>query len=185
MTSPSGVRRQLTLFLPAPQGPALDTLRAVLDPVQADLIAAHVTLCREDELARWDWPALQARLQAWPGGPLELGVGPPQRFDGHGLLLPCIHGQDAFQALRCWVLQDEAARPHDAHVTLAHPRNPRAVGNVDEALRQVPTSVRVRCRVASWIEQLPARPWQVRAVVEFAGNDEVANRRDVLPEGCP
>ena len=185
MTAPSGLRQQLTLFLPAPTGPALDAVRAVLDPVQAGLIAAHVTLCREDELQRWSWPALQARLQTWPGGPLQLHFGAPQRFDGHGLLLPCVQGQSDFQALRCWVLQDAVARSQSAHVTLAHPRNPRAPANTDQALLELPTALRVSFGVVSWIEQTPGCPWQVRASVGLAGPDEAANGRDVFQKGFP
>lgn len=163
------VRRQLTLFLPAPIGPALDALRAGLDPVQAGLIAAHITLCREDELAGLDWPALQARLLTWPGGALSLSFGTAERFHGHGLLLPCLHGQTAFQALRCWVLQDEHARQHAAHLTLAHPRNPQAPGNTEAARLALPTDCRLALHTACLIEQRGREPWRRLHAARFDG----------------
>lgn len=166
---PDRLRRQLTLFIPAPDGPALDALRASLDPVQAGLIAAHITLCREDELEGLDWPTLRGRLMTWPGGALSLSFGTAERFHGHGLLLPCLHGQSAFQALRCWVLQDDDARPHAAHLTLAHPRNPQAPGNTDAARASIPTDQVLALRTACLIEQRGDHPWRRLHEARFDG----------------
>lgn len=44
------VRRQATLYLPSPCSVAVEAVRSRYNPVQAELIAAHVTLCREDEV---------------------------------------------------------------------------------------------------------------------------------------
>jgi hypothetical protein len=163
------LRRQLTLFIPPPDGPALDRLRTGLDPVQAGLIAAHITLCREDELAGLDWPVLRARLMTWPGGALRLSFGRAERFHGHGLLLPCLHGQTVFQALRCWVLQDDAARPHTAHLTLAHPRNPRAPGNTEAAEAALPTDWHLMLHTACLIEQQGGQAWRHLHEARFDG----------------
>ena len=43
------IRRQLTLFLNEPKG-NIEKIRSEFNPVQFDLIPAHVTLCREDEI---------------------------------------------------------------------------------------------------------------------------------------
>jgi len=152
-------RRQLTLFVPPPWGPRLDALRRVLDPVQAALIAAHVTLCREDEIAGETASALFSRLTAWADGPLRLAFGPPQRFQGHGLLLPCAQGAASFQQLRRLLLQDPAAREHGAHLTLAHPRNPQAAGNTPAALAACPQALALRLTRVALIEQQGAAPW--------------------------
>lgn len=60
----SAPRDPLSRFVDGPVGDALNALRAALDPVQAGLIAAHVTVCREDELG--DLPALGAEALAHP-----------------------------------------------------------------------------------------------------------------------
>ena len=43
------VRRQLTLFL-TEQNQIIEEIRATYNPKQFELIKAHVTLCREDEI---------------------------------------------------------------------------------------------------------------------------------------
>ena len=43
------VRQQLTLFLKDKQE-IIEEIRATYNPKQHDLIAAHITLCREEEL---------------------------------------------------------------------------------------------------------------------------------------
>ena len=51
-------RTQLSLFVPPAQSAQIETLRRLLDPIQAKLIPAHITLCREDELADFTPAAL-------------------------------------------------------------------------------------------------------------------------------
>ncbi|MBT9489619.1 MAG: 2'-5' RNA ligase family protein [Rubrivivax sp.] len=145
----------------APGRAPLEVLRQRLDPAQAALIPAHVTLCREDELSALDVDALVTRIHTWPHGTLTLAFGAPQRFQGHGVLLPGVQGDDAFQRLRQWLLADPAARVHHAHLTLAHPRNPRAPGNTDAALAGVPTALRLGFAQVALVQQAGAEPWQV------------------------
>lgn len=154
-------RRQLSLFVPSPWRETLDALRADLDPFQAALIAAHVTLCREDEFAEQDEDAILARLQTWESGPLRLEFAAPRRFLGHGVLLPCCGGLDRFHGLRCWLLQDVNARRHEPHLTLAHPRNPRAPRNTDAALAACPRYFGITFPSVTLIEQNWDAPWQV------------------------
>lgn len=161
LASPPKRRLQLTLFVPRPWAARLDALRLRLDPVQASLIAAHVTLCREDEIERLDRWSLFSRVQQWPQGPLALSFGPPQRFQGHGLLLPCEQGGGRFQQLRQWLLLDPDARPHGAHLTLAHPRNPRAPGNTEAALASCPQGLQLQFGSVALIEQVGAEPWRL------------------------
>lgn len=161
MSTPLGTRSQLTLFVPAPYGARLDALRKTLDPIQASLIAAHVTLCREDEIAHIDPTALFARVHTWGHGPLHLTFGPPRRFSGHGVLLPCEQSAEQFHALRQWLLQDDGIRVHDAHLTLAHPRNARATGNTDDALAACPKDLRLHFASVSLIEQHHTAAWRL------------------------
>jgi len=133
----------------------------VLDPVQANLIAAHVTFAREDELAGIEWSHLQKRFDLLFNEELSLTFGGPEPFDGHGVLLPCIAGEEEFFALRARVLGSCVLRRQRPHITLAHPRNPRAPGNEPAIHARVPQHTVVRFASVSRIKQEPAAPWQV------------------------
>lgn len=155
------VRQQLTLFVEAPWRSRLNAYRQGLDPVQAALISAHVTLCREDELDVVSLTGWVERATAWRAGPMSLRFGSATRFGGHGVLLPCEDGQASFQALRQWMLDPLDAREHAAHLTLAHPRNPRAIGNTEEAVQALPTGLALRLASVSLIRQHGEGPWRV------------------------
>jgi hypothetical protein len=154
-------RRQLTLFVAEPWALRLDILRRALDPVQAALIAAHVTLCREDEIESLAPHELFTKVASWTEGPICLTFGQAARFNGHGVLLPCAYGSDQFNRLRQWVLQDPGARTHGAHITLAHPRNARCAGNTDATLAACPLELALRFASVALIEQQGAEPWRL------------------------
>lgn len=156
----SASRDQLSLFVGGEPGRQLDALRAVLDPVQAGLIPAHVTVCREDELGWLDVAGLTARLHG--AAPLTLKFGEPARFGGHGVLLPCIAGQDGLDALRRQLLGRDDVRPQPAHITLAHPRNPQAAGN-HGSLPQLAGTLALTLTDLRWIRQTAGGPWQTIA----------------------
>ncbi len=71
------MRRQLSLYVPRAEGALLEAVRRVLDPVQAGLIPAHVTLCREDELGQVSAMEIEARLRMAAAEPVTLGFGRP------------------------------------------------------------------------------------------------------------
>lgn len=152
-------RDQLSLFASGSAGEQLNALRRVLDPVQAARVPAHVTLCREDEIGGLaDVAPHLAGVMS-----LTLRFGPPQQFQEHGILLPCVGGQAEFDTLRRRVLQRNDLRFHGAHLTLAHPRNPRAPGNrlPIDALAGGMTLTFTELR---WIRQPGAtHPWQTLA----------------------
>jgi hypothetical protein len=54
-----------------------------------------------------------------------------------------------------------AAWTHGAHLTLAHPRNPRAVGNTEAALAACPPALQIQFTTVALIEQHGAAPWTV------------------------
>lgn len=164
-------RRQLTLFLPPDSAAPIEAVRRRVDPIQFDLIGAHVTLCREDELSALTLPVLRQRLARAALVPLTLVFGAPTPFSDHGMLLPCIKGMDAFHELRVAVLDKSTIRPHAAHVTLAHPRNPRAVENIAATYAELPSSIAVTFATIALIEQRGTSPWDVRHVLDFAGRD--------------
>lgn len=110
-------RRQASLFLRDQF--QIESLRLRYNPVQARLIPAHVTLCREDEVA--DWDAVHARLESFCPFEIVLGFGAPVREDNF-VYLPVNLGGDQFHEFRCAVLKTHA-RKHVPHLTIIHPRN--------------------------------------------------------------
>jgi len=135
-------RIQLTLFVQ--EASAIEAIRRQYNPVQHSLIAAHVTLCREDELLdiekvwqnleQLDFPAITIRFRK------------PERFDeGKGVLLPAQGENTSFQELRKTVLKGviEQPRIHQPHITLMHPRNSICTDEffLDISKRELPDSI--------------------------------------------
>ncbi len=110
-------RRQASLFLHDQF--QIESLRLRYNPVQARLIPAHVTLCREDEVT--DWDEVRTRLESLSPFEIQLQFGEPVREDNF-VFLPVIEGCDRFHEFRCAILGDDARR-HVPHVTMIHPRN--------------------------------------------------------------
>lgn len=172
------IRHQLSLYAPDPQRAAIDAVRALLDPVQHALIPAHVTLCREDELAAIDAATLAIHIAR--AAPMTLHFGAPQHFDGHGILMPCVAGEADFHALRQQVLAREDVRHSSPHLTLAHPRNPRAPGNDLANAMALHAGITLRFEQAHLIEQVDGGAWQVLATFDLAARANLQIRIDDL-----
>jgi len=154
-------RIQLTLYVPPSSAVSIEECRRLLDPIQANLIPAHVTLCREDEVQDVDLSALGSILRASRTQPITLKFGSPEVFQGHGLLLPCVEGEDQFQDLRRCVLGSRNVRHHTPHITVAHPRNPRSPQNVPANLSAIPKGLIITFATVRHIRQEAMAPWQV------------------------
>lgn len=165
------MRTQLSLYAPSSSAGVIESARRLLDPVQAELIPAHVTLCREDELDSVDIASLEAMLQASKAEPITLKFGRVEVFQGHGLLLPCIEGEAQFLKLRQLVLGSTAIRHHAPHITLAHPRNPRAIANQSINHALVPVGLTITFDRLHVIQQTAASAWQVLAELKLPGGD--------------
>jgi 2'-5' RNA ligase len=164
-------RRQLSLYVPGNAAAELEAIRRVVDPVQSGLIPAHVTLCREDEIDRMSLADLEG---SWSDGrlkPITLHFGRPEVFSGHGILLNCTAGQDEFQALREQVLGRTGIRTARPHITLAHPRNPKAPGNSLAVASGLRTSIPITFDAICLIEQIGGQPWQVLQSFALLGDD--------------
>ncbi len=171
-------RSQLSLFVPPHSGVKIETVRRVVDPVQSVLIPAHVTLCREDELAGLGLVDLRARLDRARHGPITLQFGPPERFGGHGMLMPCTDGTTVFQSLRQVVLAARDARPHAPHLTLAHPRNPKAPGNDLGCVTALGEGLSITFDEIHLIEQHDDAPWIVRGTVPLVAQSGAPQHGD-------
>ena len=154
-------RRQATLFLNS--RPIVHGIRREFNPAQAALIAPHVTLCREDEVA--DWDSLASHCHELKPLILELEFGSPVR-DGDLVYLPCIGGVADFDDLRNKLLGAEA-RKHDAHITLIHPRNAACDDSIfDEICTRVVPFVH-RFSSVSLIQQTNGGVWETLETIEL------------------
>jgi hypothetical protein len=162
-------RQQLTLFVSGAASAVIEPIRQTLDPVQYRLIPAHVTLCREDELTAHD-TSFEVLTTFSRYAPLILQFGPPELFDGHGVRLPCIAGESHFHELRAAILGAHNIRMPHAHLTLAHPRNPRAPGNTPSAYASLVEPLTITLSRLALIEQVEQNPWRVRQDTVLAGS---------------
>jgi 2'-5' RNA ligase len=155
----TAIRRQLSLYASGDAARDIEAVRKRVDPTQHRLIPAHVTLCREDELG--NLPSLKERLSrlSWP--PLRLRFGRAEAFSGHGLLLPCIGGEEGFHRLREHLLMSTDIRLQKPHLTLAHPRNPKAGGNSMANAASLAAEIEIRFPAIHLIEQEEGQAWKV------------------------
>ncbi|MCC6462063.1 MAG: 2'-5' RNA ligase family protein [Saprospiraceae bacterium] len=155
-------RIQLTLFADPLAAGSIENIRRQYNPEQFALIAAHVTLCREDELDALEHILQNLESAALPA--IRLTFGPPRRFsDGKGVLLPALGDNDAFQDLRARVLQGVFAQPrrHEPHLTLMHPRNSTCTDEVFAEIEKNTFPRSVEFHKISLIEQKIGQKWSV------------------------
>jgi hypothetical protein len=153
------VRRQATLYLPSPLSKTVESIRSRFNRAQFDLIRAHVTLCREDDVCDWDEFASSLIAVGTIDVALEFGL--PVR-DNNLVYLPTIGSNKSFDTLRNLLFSTRSTLPrkHNPHITLIHPRN----GICPDAVFDEITS---RCkpfsstfRYVTLIEQVDGGHWQ-------------------------
>ncbi len=164
------MRIQLSMYASSGVSAQLEDLRLLLDPVQCRLIPAHVTLCSEEDLSPAVLHDLRSRLEHAEMAQLTLTFGPAQAFGDHGIMLPCISGEPQFQALRAHVLGHPPQRHQTPHLTLAHPRNPKAPGNHISHTALLPREIRIHFNDIRLIEQREAGPWRVMETFTLAAH---------------
>ncbi|WP_316786059.1 2'-5' RNA ligase family protein [Pedobacter frigiditerrae] len=149
-------RRQLTLFV---ENETIEEIRAKFNPIQQALIAAHVTLCREDELK--DLEKVVSNIQALKiDKPIEISFNKVIRFEnGKGVLIPAKENNNDFHNLRNAILI--SPRKHFPHITLMHPRNSTCTDSIFEEIKsyQLPTTLFFN-RI-NLIEQIDGGKWKV------------------------
>jgi uncharacterized glyoxalase superfamily protein PhnB/2'-5' RNA ligase len=172
-------RRQLSLFVPPAAAVEIEALRRILDPVQHGLIPAHITLCREDEIEGLEVATLRERLQT--AVPIGLDFDPPEAFSGHGWWLAARTEVSDFSALRLLVLGSPAIRVHKPHLTLAHPRNPRAPGNQPANVVGRLAALSIRFDTVSLIEQEGRAPWRVLETFRLGSRGSRGTLKAAIP----
>ncbi|MCX6318900.1 MAG: 2'-5' RNA ligase family protein [Bacteroidetes bacterium] len=161
MTSP--IRRQLTLFVQPDDATVIEQIRQTYNPLQYEIIKAHVTLCREDEIENLDHVLsnLHVIKKTQPGISIEFGK--VSRFDnGKGLFLPAGNDSYDFDNLRRQVLSGIIQHPRKqaAHITLMHPRNSTCTDSIFELVSQCDFPAKLQFRQISLIEQENGGSWK-------------------------
>ena len=152
-------RRQATLYLSAPGSTAVESIRSRFNRVQFDLIRAHVTLCREDEV--YDWDEFASRLSALSSIEVALEFGMPVR-DDNLVFLPTIGSNESFDTLRNLLLSTQGSLPrkHNPHITLIHPRNGICTDQVFDEITSRFKPFSSTLRYVTLVEQTKGGRWQ-------------------------
>jgi 2'-5' RNA ligase len=156
------IRRQLTLFL-SENNENIEKIRATFNPIQFNLIAAHITLCREDEIDQLD-KIIENIKSISCGKPIHIEFDPVKRFEnGKGVLIPGKIRNPDFHNLRKAILKDliESPREHQPHITLMHPRNSTCTDEVFNKIKEYPLPDVLTFEQISLIEQRNGEKWQV------------------------
>ena len=155
------IRRQLTLFINEPNG-NIERIRAEFNPVQFELIPAHVTLCREDEIE-----PIQATIERIKSisleNPVRIELGKLERFsDGKGVCLSPSRDQMEFRELRQRVLGQTALKKEQVpHITLMHPRNSTCTDPIFNTICGYVLPTEFEFGKVSLIEQKNGGKWKV------------------------
>lgn len=154
-------RQQLTLFVRRNESELIEKVREKYNPEQFRLIAAHVTLCREDEIENIE--RVIQNLEKLKENVISIDFGGIVRFsEGKGVLLPAFI-DDSFQKLRKKVLEGVIQNPrfHQPHITLMHPRNSTCTDTIFEELRAMKFPSKLSFNKICLIEQEIGKKWEI------------------------
>lgn len=151
-------RKQLTLFVPETFSGRIELVRSQFNPLQHQLIAAHVTLCREDEIT--DIETVIRNLKRQNLEHLSIHFGKVIRFsEGKGVLLPAINSDQSFKKLRQQII--ESPRNHEAHITLMHPRNSTCTDEIFSQIENYEFPETITFNEICLIEQEIGKVWKI------------------------
>lgn len=117
----------------------IEQIRQEFNPRQFELIKAHVTLCREDELENLEQVLSNLLMLVQTQEKFYIEFGKVARFDnGKGLFLPATNDNIQFENLRRQVLNGliDHPRKQEAHITLMHPRNSTCTDHIFELVEK-------------------------------------------------
>lgn len=164
-------RIQLTLFIDGNETDEIERIRKTYNPEQYNLIKAHVTLCREDELEQIE-KVLQ-NLKTLDHAGITIDFENPIRFsNGKGVLLPVFGTNKLFQELRNKILRGiiENPRVHEPHITLLHPRNAACTDEIFQQIEKSRFPKKIAFKKISLIEQEQGMKWEI--IKEFELKNE-------------
>jgi len=139
----NNIRWQLTLFAEPGDAGTIEQIRQKFNPAQFELIKAHVTLCRENEIENLEkvLPNLVALAQAQPAITIE----------------KVLHG-----------LTDNPVN-HEPHITLMHPRNSTCTDEIFGQIEKLNLPTRLLFNRISLIEQENGGQWKILQEFDLTG----------------
>jgi len=150
-------RRQVPLYVPRAEQARIEGIRQQFNSAQFALIAAHVTLFRDEDVH--DWSEVQTRASEIGSIHVPLRFGPPVQ-DGDLVYLPALGSTQAFDELRIRILNNEHCRNQEPHITLVHPRNGTCTTEQFDTIRSLITAeFTVLFQSLTFIEQVAGGPW--------------------------
>ena len=154
-------RKQLTLFINEPSG-TIEEIRAYYNPVQYNLIKAHITLCREDEIEPTE-KLIERITSILLVRPLRIELGKVERFaDGKGIYISSFGDNKDFKELRKLVLgQTKLKKEQVPHITLMHPGNSICTNEIFEQISHYDFPSELEFGKISLIEQKNGGKWNV------------------------
>jgi len=159
-------RKQLTLFVDEKASAEIEKIRKAFNPRQYELIKAHVTLCREDELEQIEKVIMNVKKTGLEK--ITLDFGEVARFSNNkGVFLPASGNIEAFQHLRKIILQGIIKNPPKPapHITLMHPRNSSCTAAIFDQIKKCSFPGKISFNKISLIEQEIGNKWNI--VEEF------------------
>jgi 2'-5' RNA ligase len=166
----SNIRRQLTLFAEPTDAVTIEQIRQKFNPRQFEIIKAHVTLCREDEIENLEQVISNLFLLTQTQQNIFIEFGKVARFDnGKGLFLPAINDNKEFEHLRRQILFGLYDNPRNQkpHITLMHPRNSTCTDRIFEQVKEINLPTKLELKRISLIEQENDGQWRTLKNFEF------------------
>lgn len=142
----------------------IEQIRKEFNPLQFELIKAHVTLCREDEIENLEQVLSNLLLLIQTQQKIYIEFGKVARFDnGKGLFLPATNNNKQFENLRRQVLSGLSDNPgkQQAHITLMHPGNSICTDTIFELVEKINVPATLEFKQISLIEQENGGPWKI------------------------
>ncbi len=155
------IRRQLTLFLQKESSEVVEEIRKKFNPKQFELIKAHVTLCREDEIENLE--SILTNLASLKEKSITIRFEKPERFDnGKGVYLKSDDAQE-YHKLRQQILKTiiNSPRKQTPHITLMHPRNSICDNEIFEEISDKKFPLDFTFNEISLIEQEKRGRWKL------------------------
>jgi 2'-5' RNA ligase len=168
----SNIRRQLTLFVEPTDAVIIEQIRQKFNPRQFEIIKAHVTLCREDEIENLEKVTSNLFLLIQKQQNIIIEFGKVARFDSEkGLFLPAINDNKEFEYLRRKILFGLYDNPRNQkpHITLMHPRNSTCTDKIYKQVEEKNFPTKLEFKKISLIEQENGGQWKTLQEFNLAG----------------
>lgn len=150
-------RKQLTLFVPKKDAEIIELVRSRFNPKQRDLIDAHITLCREDEIGNLE--KVIENINQIKNFRLKINFGIPEKFkEKNGIYLSTTNTNEFDELRKKIILKPRKQNPH---ITLMHPRNSEYSDEIFEEIKKIHFPNEISFNKISLIEQKGDRKWEI------------------------